>query len=77
MAAGDFIEATVGSQARNVAVGKQIRMTVGDDGDVESSEQKLFTLLYDLKGDVKAMRVWLIALTACVAALVLWQMFGG
>jgi hypothetical protein len=69
MTTSDTIGATVGHNARNVTIGKDIMMVgSGDISDVPDSSKlnEIFRLVYEIRERVSVQRVWLIALTIAV-----------
>lgn len=74
MDSSNTIGATVGHQAKHVAIGKDITMVgVGSFSDVPDSNKldEIYRLVYKISERVSVQRVWLIALTIAVGLVAL------
>lgn len=64
----DTVEATIGHRASNVAVGKDIRMSViGDDVSERDKLDEVYRLVYQVSEKVAVVYTWLVALTIAFA----------
>jgi hypothetical protein len=72
MAAGDYISGSVEGSS-HVVIGKDVRYSFGDDGEVSDSSKldEIYRLVWKISERVSVQRMWLIGLTVAVALMAL------